>query len=107
MSSTGAASRRTRSGRELRPSAAGVSSPASTTLADGLAKTGEYSLRDRVLKADAAMRIRGRRELFARRLTHDRHDEGSDRAIDALDIAGCVRAAKPPTSSMLPSHVRW
>jgi signal transduction histidine kinase len=44
MSSTGAASRRTRSGHDLRPSASGVSSPASATLADGLAKTGEYSI---------------------------------------------------------------
>src|SRR5690242_14461260 len=44
MSLTGAASRRTRAGRELRPSASSVSSPASVTFTDGLAKTGEYSI---------------------------------------------------------------
>jgi len=44
MSLTGAASRRIRAGRELRPNASSVSSPASVILADGLAKTGEYSI---------------------------------------------------------------
>src|SRR5690242_7108455 len=44
MSLTGAASRRTRAGRELRPSSSSVSPPANVILADGLAKTGEYSI---------------------------------------------------------------
>ena len=44
MSLTGAASKRTRAGRELRPNASGVSSPAGVSLEDGLAKTGEYSI---------------------------------------------------------------
>jgi two-component system, LytTR family, sensor kinase len=44
MSLTGAATRRTRAGRELRPNSSSVSSPASGPVADGLAKTGEYSI---------------------------------------------------------------
>jgi two-component system, LytTR family, sensor kinase len=44
MSLTGAAIRRTRAGREPRPSSSSVSPPANVILADGLAKTGEYSI---------------------------------------------------------------
>lgn len=44
MSRSGANSRRSRDGRELRPSVALGNTSANATLADGLAKTGEYSI---------------------------------------------------------------
>src|SRR5690242_12276474 len=44
MSRIGAASKRTRNGREMRPSAPSGSTSSALSLGDGLAKTGEYSI---------------------------------------------------------------
>ena len=49
---------------------------------------GMQGLGQRVLEADAPVRIGGGREFLFRRFADDGHDEAGDRAVDALDVAG-------------------
>ena len=71
----------------------------------GLAELAERQrLGQRVLQADAAVRIRRRRRLLGHRLAHNRHDERRHRTIDPLDIGG--RQAMPDPQSQQRVEVR-
>jgi transposase len=89
----------------------GERSRGETIRRSGITKTGNAHARRALVegawayrrRASAVTRSTGSRRCQKSFVTSD----GKRRSGSALDIAGCARAARPPTSSMSPSHARW